>query len=524
MTTKKSLGVYFGGNYLSIAEVANKKLFQFFNSPHNLSESEGVQPQNIPDEIKLTAVIQKSLRDRKIESTDVTLSLRIKDIILRSFFIPWMTTNEVKGVVEFEINRYIPFKLDELAYTYHSTTITEDKTKRIRILFVAIRKDILEKYCAVLEQSNLKVIAIEPEPLSLIRLLTFKKFFQLTQTTAIIHAENKEGAIIIVEDGVPQFIREFRLGIPSVTNMGLDYEGIKSRLFNEIRISLDYYSRQHTQSKIDKILFLSSIPAEVTENLGKDLGLASASLNAHSVLEIKEETPLGTLNAFGAGLKKSVAVTAHIDLSKSRQKEKEAEEEFVPKPINLTRIAQVGAVCAGIFLIVFLFSFQKTSSYQAKLSQLAQRQGPYEALSIEEINKKRDDTIKKLGIYKNVNLRTDVAYFLKRIPELLPQGAWLTNLSIDYSDIALTLSDADKQKKTGKDLDKMRAKAKINIMMDGYIYADDINEQINLANRLPAGFKSDQNFFNYFQEAKLLSVRKENLADQTVTFFQISLK
>jgi len=516
MTTKRSLGVYFGNNYLSIVETANKKLYHFFTFPHNLLEADQTQLQNIPDEVKLTAIIQKSLRDNKIDSTDVVLSLRTKDIILRSFFIPWMTNNEVKGVVEFEINRYIPFKLDELAYNYHTTTVTEEKTKRIRILFVAIRKDTLEKYCAVLEQSNLNVIAIEPEPLSLVRLLTFKKLIQLTQTTAIIHAENKEGAIIVVENGLPQFVREFRLGIPSVTNTGLDYEGIKSRLFNEIRISLDYYSRQHTQSKIDKILFLSSIPTAVTENLGKDLGLASASLNAHLVLDIKEETPLGTLNAFGAGLRKAVPFAANIDLVKSRLRE--SPEDFVVKPLNRDRIMRVGAGCAAFLLIVFLISNFNVSSKKTKLSQLTQRQGAYEGLAVDDINLKREETIKKINSIKNITLKSDVAFFLKRIPDLLPKEAWLTSLAITFAEAGV-VQNRNRKAKEGQRANIPR----VTITLEGYVYTEDTNEQINLVNGLPTNFRKDQNFFKFFQDAKVI-LRRETAQDFPVTFFQVSLK
>lgn len=516
MTTKKTLGVYFGNNSISVAEVVKKKLYHHFSFPHNLSEIAQTPLPNIPDEIKLTAILQKSLRDKKIESTDVVLSLQTKDIILRSFFIPWMTSNEVKGVVEFEINRYIPFKLQELAYNYHATTITENKTKRIRILFVAIRKDTVEKYCSVLEQINLRIIAIEAEPISLVRLLTFKKFIQPSQTTVLVHAENKEGAIIIVDNGIPQFVREFRLGIPTVTTTGLEYDTIKSRLFNEIRMSLDYYSRLHPQSIIERILFLSSMPIEVTDSLGKDLGIASVSLNACKILEIEQETPLSTLNVFGAGLRKAVPFAADIDLAKARIKE--TLQEVVMKPLNRERIMQVGALCAAVLFLVFILSNLRVASYKAKSSQLTKRQGAYETLSIEDINKKREEAIKKLDSLKNLNLKSNVAYFLKRIPQLLPKEAWLNTLTIIISEIASGRS-TDRIGKTGQN----RPRPQVTITMEGYIFTEDINEQVTLVNNLPKSFKKDPNFFIFFQDAKLIW-HKDNIRDETVTFFQVSLK
>ena len=521
MITKKNLGVYSGQNYISLAEVVNKKLVHHFSSPHSLADFD---PNNkaIPDEIKLTAVLQRSLRDKKIDSTSVHLCIRTKDIILRSFFIPFMMPNEVKGVVEFEINRYIPFKLEELAYNYHSTILKENKAKRIRILFVAVRKDLLDKYCAMLEDANLKVVTIEPEPLSLIRLLTFKKYILPQQTIAVIQMDQREGAIIMVDNGIPQFVREFRLAMPTQTQMEVvEREVIKTRLFSEVRISLDYYARQHANSIVDKVLFFSSSPSpEIAEKLGQDLGLTTTALTPKSILGVEEDLPLGMLNAFGAGLRNNVAFPVNIDLAKPRVRETPG--EFKIQPLNFVRIAQVGAVCAAMLLMCFLISNHLLATKESKLSNLTQRQGPFASLSIEELEHKREETLKKIEAYKNVVLKSNVAFFLQRIPELLPKGAWLNNLSIIYADEGA--GSTPDRKKTDKTVSQSPGNRKVTIMMDGYIYAPDVGEQISLANRLPSALKSDQNFFRFFQDAKLLSVRKENLEDYSITYFQISLK
>ncbi len=512
MITKRALGIYSGQNYISVAEVVNKKLTHYFNTPHSFADFDP-QGQNIPEEIKLTAVLQRSLRDKNIESTSVHMCVRTKDIILRSFFIPWMMPNEVKGVVEFEINRYIPFKLEELIYHYHSTIIKEDKTKRIRILFVAVRKDLLEKYCGLLEQANLKIVNIEPEPLSLVRLLLFKKLIQNNQITAIIQTDQKEGTITLVEGGIPQFVREFRLVVPTQTHLEGEREILKTRLFNEIRISLDYYARQHTQNRVDKVLFLSTIPSpEIAEKLSQDLSIPTTATTPRAIIEGEEDVPLGMLNAFGVGLKDNIRSVVDIDLLKARSREPAT--DTLKFTFDTTRISQVGAVCGSIILASFIFANYQTAAQQGKLSALSRRQGPYETLSIEELNQKKEETLKKIEAYKGIITKSNVAFFLKRIPELLPLGAWLTNLSINYPEQTSKPKISPSQEPT----------IKVTILMDGYIYTPDINEQLSLANRLPAGFKSDQEFSRFFQEAKLLTVRKETVDDFTVTYFQISLK
>src|SRR5882672_1488986 len=242
MAVNKQLGVFFGHNSLSLVETDNQDPGKYFSAPHNLFDNvDPTQGKIVPDDIKITAIIQKSLRDLKITSSDASLSLPTKDIIFRSFVIPWMMANEIDGVVEFEARKYIPFKLEELTYSYHPVTIAEKNVKRIRILFAAIRNDILEKYCGILEQSGLKISYVEPGVVSLIRVLVFKKLIPLDQRIAIVQTNDKEGKIIIVDHGLPHFVRDFQLQPAAASKPENDPELLKARLFNEVRISLDYY-------------------------------------------------------------------------------------------------------------------------------------------------------------------------------------------------------------------------------------------------------------------------------------------
>ena len=70
-----------------------------------------VKDQDIPEGLKLTALIQKALQEHKITTKNINLALPAKDLIFRSFTIPWMQAHEVNNVVEFEAIKYIPIKL-----------------------------------------------------------------------------------------------------------------------------------------------------------------------------------------------------------------------------------------------------------------------------------------------------------------------------------------------------------------------------------------------------------------------------
>ena len=172
---KKHLGIFWGSHSVSVVETENQLPRQFFTAYTATPEGpEDLSQKKAPERMGLMSVLPNSLQEHKIATSDASLSLPSKDIIFRSFVIPWMSPQEIKGAVKYESRKYIPFKLSQLAYTYHAIPFHDKTTRLIRILFAAIKYDILENYCSLIEQSGLHVVFIDPAPVSLIRALTFK--------------------------------------------------------------------------------------------------------------------------------------------------------------------------------------------------------------------------------------------------------------------------------------------------------------------------------------------------------------
>lgn len=529
MVSKKQLGIFFGDNSLSIVETEKQRLINFFDAPHSLFDETKTSSQSIPDNIRLTAIIQKSLRDKKIETNAVNLSLPAKDIILRSFFIPWMTSSEVKGVVDFEARRYLPFKLEELVYGYYSKTIKEKKTRRIRILFVAVKKDAVERYCSILEQASLKVNAIEAAVFSLLRVLSYKKKLPQNQRIAIIQMGKNDGTILVVDQGIPQFTRDFRLTAPGSQAFEFDPNSMNMRLLNEVRISLDYYRRQHASEGIDKIIFV--VPNETiatTQIIKEDLGIPVDSLSIHGLINLEEEVDVGVANAFGAALRGAVAFPIDIDFAKElikpEEKAPEPEKIFEKTPLNYLSIVKVAAASLVILFLVFISSNRQVSAYQNKINNLKNNQGAYATKKIEDIKKKQGEAVKKLEDYRNIPLKSDVAFLLSHIPTLLPKGTWLTsiNISISAADSSTKTRSSRSTALESKTPDK--AGAGISIDTSGYAFDADINKQIDLINQLITNFKNSPKLTQIFQSINLTKANKQQIEDQTVTAFQIQCR
>jgi len=522
MAESKRLGIYFGDTTFSITEVKKRLLANVLVAPYDAFDpNKNFTAIGTTDEPKVANSIQKLLSDKQMDSTEISLALPSRDIILRSFIIPWMTLPEIRGVVEFEVKRYIPFKLDELIYAYHSTTITEKKSKKIQILFMAIRSDALERYCRIVEQVGLRVNFIEPAVLSLLRILLFKKVITAKEKVAIVHIEGEDGTIIITNQGIPQFLRDFRLPA-SMKDPNLAAEsGIN--LAKEVRISLDYYYRQHKQTGVDRIVLLSHGASEVfSQSLNKETEIATTPVLLDSLLESNASGNMGILFAWGIALQKSISVPVNIDLEKSRVQASQPVQSFGEAPINYILTAKYAIGCAIVLLLLFLVLNFSISGYTQKAASYKTHLGPYESLTIEDIKKKNEIALNKIETLKNVRLRSNVAYFLNAIPEMLPEGVWLTNLKITCSDLSPSPSTGPEKRRKQPFKEGESPNVKISIDISGYAYDEDVNAQIKIVNRLVEKMGLDKNFSKIFKKIILASANQQNLNEYIVTQFQLT--
>ena len=505
MAESKQLGIFWGEKGFSLVQTNKGQIAAFAQIPFDL-QLEGETSKDVPEGLRLTALLQQAMRKHNIAATSVVLSLPVKDLIFRSFTIPWMKPEEVKNVVDFEATKYIPIKLEQLSYTYHSIPFSENNQKNLRIIFVAARKNILERYTGILEHTQLPVLHVEPASVSLIR--TLKKQGQMSpgRTTAIVVIKDNGGDIIIVEDDVVNFVREFQ-----TTVNASNASAMSAKLFNDIRVSLNFYTRQNPQGRVDKIIVIANSNLEnLWPDLSKELNTPVHSLLATKIMKVEQVSDLGLLIAYGAALRDKGISSKDFELSDRARKMQRIGEQTKVRFKQYQVTASVLAGCAAVAYLTVMLSNNMAMGHRKRLAELKQKQMTFDSSKADDILAKKSETFSKLTSYKDIRLTSDVAYYLAKIPDMLPQGAWLKNLQLQY----FTKSETDNQ--------ITRSISKISVTMEGYVYKENANEQFRLVNSLVAKFKDDKEFTKEFNDIDLATVRQDSLNNFTVTYFKIT--
>ncbi len=457
---KNSVGIFFGSRGVSIVDTAGKgkiKNHSLSLYPKDITKPGGITaPKDnifnvfIDNEEEIIAFLSKSLRESRIdiENSDIVVCIPNRDLIVRFFEIPQIPMREIDSTIGFEIKKYIPFKTEDIAYDYQ----THSQKNVIEVLFAGIKKDDLEKYNSLISQLRLNVSAIEPSQFSLLRMLKIAKIINSKEAFVIVELEKGEGSITIIDSALPCFSRDVRIASGS-ESLEPDVDTLSFRLVNEVRVSIDYFRRQFMKKGVDKVVILSKQELkELVSNFNKELGVAVEYCNPDNICGLKEEHSLDYTKAMGASLRVSKPSSLTINLAAKgkasttsllQQVISQVFEEIsdIPKAIIIKTLVSAVAVLSAIFLFGQFqakpFAQEFSIIFKDAKSTLT---GDLKGLDAKKLSALNNKLKQDLGVYKNI-FRKDILISEKLIalPELLPEGIWLEDITFNRGSRKLIL-------------------------------------------------------------------------------------
>ncbi|MBF0523379.1 MAG: pilus assembly protein PilM [Candidatus Omnitrophica bacterium] len=506
MSSTNQLGLFWDDTALYFAEISikneEKKLFKIFFNNQDSVGTPVINNSKAEEEKRLVLNIQKTFKDERISTSTVNLSLPTKDIIYRIFTIPWMPPSEARKVVEFEAAKYLPFSLSDLSYTFRQNIFTQNNVKRLRIVFVAVKKDTLENYKRILNNALLNIDTIEPSPSCLLRAINLKNRVSSQEHYALVEKEADRGRIIIIADRIPQFVRDFNLRIASSDQNEISQDTLMARLINEIQISLDYFNRTGSSQEIDQVILLAPSDTEdMAVELQKNLAINVINFNT-SPLTGDNFKETGFLNALGASLPEEILPYKDFDLSGKKPQASELNIKSLLRNINIKPLIPVLVACLLVITGSSMFSDFLIKKATLKDAQLRKKLGLYEGAAVDNLQSKNTELTGKLEVLKKAYIQSHIALFLKTIPKSLVKGMWLNGFTISHTTKEQNLVPV--------------------INLSGSVYAKETSDELRLLNKFLNDLKQNKEFAGYFNHIELQSAQVEKTGKYDVTRFSIN--
>ncbi len=508
----KTLGIYFGLKDINLVETSGRKILNNIHLLHPSLATVELE-EKVPGDVKLIALLKDAFRTYRINADEAIFSVSGQDLVIRTFEIPLLPQNELKGAVNFEVKKYIPFKLEDLDYDFQVSFNKKNKTSLV--LFVGIKKEILNSYISISKQLNLKVDLLEYSAFSILR---FLKLAGLSDTGVVANLccdlnNEDEGNFAVFENGFPLFSRDIVLvGGPAGFEQTVETDLIQKRdkLKNEIRASLEYYSRKFRDKDIKNIFVFSDKESrQELETFFSDSTIPVKFVDAQKVLG--KNTPYSSMlvKSFAAALLKSAPLKITLNLMGAKLK---ADKSTVSglKYFNFLEgfKLDVKFIFIGIALCIAVFGYglMRIKPLQEELTGIKSNRvkvspavpnDDYETLYA--LNVKYRKKIATLdGLVKKQMYAT---YALDAIARALPKGVWLDNFSLN-------------QRKGGE----------LDVIINGEVYLGDNDLEFEAVNTFLRNLKNEPKFFEYFREMNINSIDRKTTKDRSQAVFTIVCK
>ena len=508
------LGIYFAPKVIDVIEIKGRKLLNSLKIP--LSKALGGDTrEEVSLEIKIAALFNEALRGSKITCKEAVLSLSARDLIIRTFEMPNLPNDEMAGAINFEVKKYIPFKVEDLISDYQ---VLADRVSRVNtVLFVGIKKETLDKYLSIFNQVNIKILRVEYCGFSIIRALKLSgaKETGIVGLLCADSGQDDEVNFMVMENGFPLFSRDISLNVGSP-------EGLESsefpapvsldKLKAEIRVSLDYYQRKLPGKNIEKFFILANQEqyAQI-EAFMAELGLTAKFINFSKIIGRPIAYSSGFAKGYSASLEKAVPIKVKINLAETSARLSKAVVTGARAdnwPLLKGVKIDFRMVIAGVLICLSVFGY---GVYQAmplrrQLDDIIGKQAKVSAVDdklnsdqLKDINSAYISRLNKLDALIKKQLYLTQA--LDSIPRSIPEGVWLTKFSLD--------------KKEGNNN---------YFLLEGMSYLIPNEKEFEAVNKFLNNLKQDTVFKKYFTDISIISIEQRQEDRVTVTSFSFSCK
>ncbi len=289
MAGRSAIGLDIGTSAVRAAEVSFAKGAVTLEQFGQVELKDGVRDGEIVDVAQVAQAISQLWQSTKFSSKKVVVGVANQKVIVRQVDLPWMTDQELKNSLAYQVQDFVPMPVDQALLDFHALEemITPAGDRVIRGLLVAASRTMVAAVVDAVQLAGLTPVSVDLTPFAVLRSLGQAEVTpdRVPPVEALVDIGARVTNILVHEGGVPRFVRILLMGGQHVTEsladrLGLPYEAaeaVKQQLsyegeedpevekarrvvdfamaafVDEIRGSLDYYTASSGSSPISSL-------------------------------------------------------------------------------------------------------------------------------------------------------------------------------------------------------------------------------------------------------------------------------
>jgi type IV pilus assembly protein PilM len=316
---RETVGIDIGSSSVKLVQVREQKGGFALRSVGILPlPAEAIVDNTLMDSSSIVETIKNLVNSLEISAKEAASSISGNSVIIRKIVLPSMTTEELEDQIHWEAEQYIPFDINDVNIDFQILGPDENDPSRMTVLLVACKRDIVNDYIAVFNETGIRLSVIDVDSFALQNAFEINYDVYPEDVVALVNIGANIMNLNIVKNGVSLFTRDVQTG-GSLYNDEIqkqfgvsseDAERIKisgdcpdrSKLqdiitrFNEtlameMRRSLDFYNSTASEGKISKVVLSGGVAKTpmLSETVEQRLGVQTEVVNPFQKIQCSEK-------------------------------------------------------------------------------------------------------------------------------------------------------------------------------------------------------------------------------------------
>ncbi len=197
--------------------------------------------------------LKKTLENKDIKNYKIVASLQGQGVILRHLVLPKIKKEELKGALKFELEKNIPFSIDDVIIDGQMIKNLDDK---VLVLAAAVKNSFIEDFLAFLEKSGVYPDIVDICSIALVNSFNHALIENKKKTSALLNLGCNFTNLSILKNDMPYFNRDIPIGSSLLTK----------KIADSFNISFDEAEKIKLNPK-DKINDIMEICEPILEDL-----------------------------------------------------------------------------------------------------------------------------------------------------------------------------------------------------------------------------------------------------------------
>ena len=375
--------------------------------------------------------ISRFTKENSIGKENVWVGLPQSDFLLRFITLPSSAEENLREVLRYEIEKYIPFPEKDVHFDF--VTLERDAGS-LRLLLLVIEKSVLESYLSILNNAGIRPLGMEMSSSSLLNLFLLGKNGNERKTPlALVHMLEGSFELNWINGGILRYARTVDLVAEGTIGLA---EQIHKEVRNSLRGAFSGREWKKDHSADSPVVFLTGGGAtnEVIESLGNIQGITYQPFPSDSIasrLNFSNSFPQDLSSGIGLAMKGMKKVPWNINL--------------LPHSLR-KKTSKVGLyLCFFLFLGVLLLSISWGGSTIVKdrleLRKIEQEIAALksEVIAIQDIQQEAQKIIEEVASLEKIRESAlSKLAILKELSNILPSSVWLTDFRYHKKELQLS--------------------------------------------------------------------------------------